>query len=159
MHWKCCMEKDEATPRSQRIIKTVRITNFSTSKIISPEGLTDLQKPEQSYDPYNLQVSEVKSKIAPQEPGHCSREGPMKSSYPKLIKCSTSENFLCSHHQLCLPLWKEIPLLHSALDCSRSLWSLKFASFFLAHEYKLEILWSHLLIWMDLQKTQAGSFA
>lgn len=39
MHWKCWVENNEAAPSSQRTIKTVRITNFSTSRIISPEGL------------------------------------------------------------------------------------------------------------------------
>lgn len=39
MCWKCWVEKDEAAPSSQRMIKPVRITNFSTSRIISPEGL------------------------------------------------------------------------------------------------------------------------
>lgn len=103
--------------------------------------------------------------IAPQEPGTAPEMDLGNHLMQSLLNAQLhSHSFLCSHHWLshhlihiCL-CGRKFHWPHCALDCSRSLWPLKFASFFLAHEYKLEILWRDLLTWMDLQETQAGSF-
>lgn len=104
--------------------------------------------------------------ITPQEPGQCAY-APEKDPWNCLIKSILNAPLqtTCSApatSSACLG-GSQLHLLHCALDHTGSLWPLQFASFFLAHEYRLEILWSGQkwagLILLNSDKIQSGSIA
>lgn len=68
-------------PAAREWAKQWEFLILAHSELLFAEGQRDFQKPDQSYDPHNLQVSEVRSKIAPQEPGHCFCEIILSKTY------------------------------------------------------------------------------